>query len=194
MRKITLVSLKPLLMHLHQVAMGRYSVNIMDYLTPKKLNQLVGVYFSNELAKRMAWAEYEEGNLEGNISLVFSRAPWHKGDHALKEDITAHIYDPLFVSICRMMDDHGIEENTADIWHAETRSSSETSSVNEFEYLLICEGDYRIHVWNKLKENYRRKGGIQWGFDQGLYGFGITEAWSLPGVGGAMGLDHPGDN
>jgi len=185
-RQVTLVSVKSMLVHMHQRAMDRYRDEVMDYLTPKKLNQLVEVYLSDEIAYRMSWAVHDDTMLEECIDDVFGRAPWHKGDTSLFEDISAHVYEPLRVMLYRLLDEHGINDQTMNVWHIEARPRN--------EYLFICKGDYRIHVWNRLAKDYRRTTGIQWGFDQGLYGFRVAEAWVLPGIGGAMGLDHPGDN
>lgn len=185
-RRVTLVSVKPLLMELHHVALSRYTDTVLDYLTPKKLGQLLDIYISSELARRMVWAEYDETILDECVAEVFARAPWHRGDESLLEDIRAHVYDPLMVTITALLDAHGVGDRTANVWHHQARPKQ--------EYLLINEGDYRIHAWNKLSKNCRSEAGLQWDFDQGLYGFGITQAWRLPRDGGGLDLDHPGDH
>lgn len=181
-RKVTLVSVKHLLLQLHQRAMDRYKEEVMDYLTPKKLNQLVEVYLSDEIARRMAWAVHDDTMLDECIKDVFGRAPWHKGDTSLYEDICTFVYEPLQVMLYRLLDEHGIRDQTLNVWHIESRPYN--------EYLFICKGDYRIHVWNKLSKNESGKASFKWWFDQGLYGFRISEAWYLPGHGRAVGVDN----
>lgn len=183
-RDVTLICLKSALMQLHLKAQARYSDEVMDYLTPKKLTQLTEVIINDELARRQQWAEFDDIILEECIEEVMARAPWHKGDHQLLEDIRTFVYEPLQQTLYRMLDDYGISDPTLCVWHAEPRPNN--------EYLLINEGDYRIHVWNRLAKNHRRQDGLQWWFDQGLYGFRIAKAWHLPGHGGAMALDHSG--
>lgn len=180
-RTATLVSIKPMLMQLYQHAMDRYQESVMDYLTPKKLNQLAEVYLSDELARRMMWAEHDDSILEECIQDIFSRAPWNKGDHSLLQDIRVFVYEPMQVMLYRLLDDHGIVDRTPHVWHAEPRPRQ--------EFLLINEGDYRIHVWNRLSKNNRRTAGLHWAFDHGLYGFRITQDWHLPIVQRGMALD-----
>lgn len=188
-RKKTLVSLRPILASIHARAMDRYDDHVMDYLTPRKLFQLLEVYIADDLARRMAWAKHHVENLPERTLDVFGSAPWHKKDTVLLHDIETHVYEPMYEILVRFLDDLGVPEGTMDVWHPmiTTRGSN--------EYLIVNEGDYRIYVWNKLHQNDRRTGGLHWTFDQGIMGFGITEAWRLthyhgPGDAGGDRLDR----
>ena len=154
-RKVTLISVTPILKQLHQRAVTRYKDEMMDYLTPKKLNQLADVILSDEIARRMKWAVHDDTMLGECIHDVFCRAPWHKGDTALYEDIHEHIYEPLQVMLYRLLDESGVKDQTMGVWCIEARPRNEYFPRNE--YLLIYRGDYRIHVWNKLSKNKSTK-------------------------------------
>lgn len=176
-KNVVLFSLSPLVQRLQSSVERLFPDDMSDYLTEKKLFQLLYLTLNNELCRRMEWVEYTEKSLRDGIADIMAQMPWHKYPHQreLLDQVVEHIYDPAVVAIYELLDDLvEVPEKTMDVYLLIPHAGG------DYEYLLTNKGDYRIYVWNILKQEANNSDCWDWTPDKGIGGFGIAEEWFPP--------------